>query len=129
MYYVLLFSQSVLKLYLYSAAKKYKKSDDRVSLTRMKYFSDNKYALRSDRVTGNTLEQMVPFLVSLWLHAWLVDSLEAEWCGWMYILLRVMYAIVFWSKGYSMHILLVTTPAYFLIWYMLVGGIWKYGFL
>lgn len=38
MYYVLLFSQSVLKLYLYSAAKKYKKSDDRVSLTRMKYF-------------------------------------------------------------------------------------------
>ena len=38
LYYVLLFSQSFTKLYLFSQLKHNKKSDENVSLTKTKYF-------------------------------------------------------------------------------------------
>ena len=91
------------------------------------FCSNDKRAIRVDRVSGNTLEQMPPFLCALWLHAWLVDANIATLCGYAYVGLRALYAAMFWSKGYSAAILLVTTPAYLIIAYLLFVALFKYG--
>jgi uncharacterized MAPEG superfamily protein len=65
----------------------------------VKYFSHDKRALRADRIVGNTLEQMAPFLVSVWLHAWAVDADVATVLGAVYVATRVAYALVFASVG------------------------------
>jgi hypothetical protein len=76
-------------------------------------------------VAGNTLEQMGPFLVSLWLHAWAVDSTVATALGAVYIAFRVLYAVVFTRVGYKTVLVVVTTPAYLIIWYMLIMVVWQ----
>ena len=48
---------------------------------------------RAVRVQANTLEQMVPFLVSLWLCALFLNVLAAEILGLVWIAARIFYAI------------------------------------
>ncbi|MEC7949244.1 MAG: MAPEG family protein [Myxococcota bacterium] len=51
-------------------------------------------ALRaSDRIQLNTLEHMPPFLVFLWLHAFVVGPASATALGWVYVLLRATYPL------------------------------------
>ena len=49
--------------------------------------------LAADRVQLNTLEHMPPFLVLLWLHAWVVSPNSAAVLGGLYVLLRATYPL------------------------------------
>ena len=44
------------------------------------------------RVQGNTLEQLVPFIVALWLCAWTWAPLPAALLGVVWLFGRVLYA-------------------------------------
>ena len=46
-----------------------------------RYFGQDPRMLAADRAVANTLEQMGPFLVSLWLHAVLVSAQTATVLG------------------------------------------------
>lgn len=52
---------------------------------------------RALRVQMNTLEQMVPFLISLWLCALAWNSLIAALLGALFLLGRLMYAIAYYG--------------------------------
>ena len=49
-----------------------------------------------DRTTCNTLEQAIPFLVGLWLHASFVNPSQVEFLAWQYLLLKAIYPICFY---------------------------------
>lgn len=66
---------------------------------------------------GNTLEQLVPFLVSLWLYALTVGPHSTRWTGCIYLVARALYPWAFW-RG-SPAILLSTVPGYCVVWYHL----------
>lgn len=74
-------------------------------------------AVLGDRTVGNTLEQLVPFLGSLWLFALFVDAERTRLTGALYILSRAAYPFLFW-RG-SPYILLSTLPGYAVIAYHL----------
>jgi len=74
-------------------------------------------AILGDRMVGNTLEQLVPFLGSLWLFAIFVDSERTWQTGCAYLASRVAYPPLFWAG--SPWILLSTVPGYAVIWYHL----------
>eukprot|EP00240_Pyramimonas_obovata_P010276 CAMPEP_0118930628 /NCGR_PEP_ID=MMETSP1169-20130426/7250_1 /TAXON_ID=36882 /ORGANISM="Pyramimonas obovata, Strain CCMP722" /LENGTH=102 /DNA_ID=CAMNT_0006873011 /DNA_START=60 /DNA_END=365 /DNA_ORIENTATION=- len=83
LYYHFVFGQSLTTFYLYFEAKRLKKTDEKVRLGAIKYGARNdKRARCADRTVGNTLEQAVPFLTSLWLYAWFVDAESAMYLGW-----------------------------------------------
>ena len=62
------------------------------------------------RVQGNMLEQSVPFLASLALHAVLVDATKAAQLGWLWLLSRAIYPFVF-AKGPPL-LFVSTLPGY-----------------
>lgn len=76
------------KLFLKSPEKDHK---------RVKFFApqgdDEVFA--ADRTVGNTMEQMIPFLSSLWMHAVFVDPATATCHGVCYIAARALYPFVF----------------------------------
>jgi hypothetical protein len=76
-------------------------------------------AILGDRMVGNTLEQLVPFLCSLWLYSLFVEEgPERAWLtGSVYICSRLLYPALFWAG--SPWILLSTVPGYAVIWYQL----------
>lgn len=66
----------------------------------------------TNRTTGNTLEQMVPFLVSLWLYATYVDVGGAASLGWVYIAARACYGPLWAVYGeFTVLVELSTSPA------------------
>ena len=80
-----------------------------------------------DRTVGNMLEQSVPFLLGLWLHAVVVSATGASRLGWAWLLLRAGYPIAFHRKplpgsrfGIS-SLALITYPSYAII-ITLFGG-------
>ena len=77
---------------------------------------------------GNTLEQMGPFLASLWIHSWLVDASSAVWLGAAYVILRVAYAVTMWSGGYTRALWFTTFPSYFIIAYLYGAVLLRLGF-
>mmetsp|Transcript_25223 Transcript_25223/g.42257 ORF Transcript_25223/g.42257 Transcript_25223/m.42257 type:complete len:155 (+) Transcript_25223:131-595(+) len=122
-YYCFLFGQAVTTVYLFSEAKSLKKTDEKITLGAIKYGPrKDKRALCVDRAVGNTLEQMLPFLVSLWLCAWLGDAELATTLGWYYVAFRVVYPACWWFG--RPYLFLSTIPNYLCIWYM--GGIVAY---
>lgn len=76
-------------------------------------------AILGDRMVGNTLEQLVPFLGSLWLYALFVDPERTRLTGAVYITARALYPPLFWAG--SPWILLSTIPGYAIIAYQLVA--------
>ena len=54
-----------------------------------RYFGQDIEMLAADRVVINTHEQMVPFLVSLWLHSIFVSPSFATACGVMLSLIHI----------------------------------------
>jgi len=56
-----------------------------------RYFGQDREMLASDRIQLNMLEQMPPFLVLLWLHAFIVSSGEAAILGGVYTATRAVY--------------------------------------
>jgi len=54
---------------------------------------------RMVRVQANTLEQLVPFLVGLWLCALFFDKWAAVILGVVWILARLWYALSYWKDA------------------------------
>jgi glutathione S-transferase len=52
---------------------------------------------RAARVHSNNLEQMVPFLVALWLCAWAWAPLPAAVCGVVWLFARALYAFSYYG--------------------------------
>ena len=78
--------------------------------------------LAVDRVVANTHEQMLPFLVSLWLFAVLVSPSYATWLGMAYVLLRSLYPVLMGrglSKVQPRRVAFVTFPCYAIVLTML----------
>jgi glutathione S-transferase len=53
---------------------------------------------RVARIHSNTLEQMVPFLVALWLCAWAWAPLPAAICGVVWLFGRAVYAFSYFGN-------------------------------
>lgn len=77
--------------------------------------------LQANRTVGNHMEQMVPFLLSLYGHALLVDPNRAALFGWAWIFFRACYYPLF-RRGPVL--LLSTLPAYALTWWMAGTSVW-----
>jgi hypothetical protein len=85
----------VTKFYVYFQEKKESKKPNEVNFTKVRYFSTNPLILAADRTVGNCLEQMVPFLVSLWLHAIFISTETATQYGIAYVGARAFYPLFF----------------------------------
>eukprot|EP00121_Abeoforma_whisleri_P013578 Awhi_evm1s12528 len=72
---------------------KYKLKDECASRGKVfdRYHGQNPKMLAVDRIVANTQEQMVPFLVSLWMQAILINPEKAGFLGYIYIFLRLGY--------------------------------------
>lgn len=120
-YYLLLFLQRGTKYRLKQEYEERGKEFDR-------YFGQDERMLAADRAVINTQEQMVPFIVSLWLHSVFVSTASATACGLVYVFLRSLYPILLGarlSKIQSKRVYLVTLPCYALIFYMLGSSLVK----
>ena len=115
LFFAFLFYQSWSKFYALKALKKESKAKD----SKVPSFVDVKYgmaagnkhfALNADRTVGNMMEQSLPFLVSLWLHAIFVDIGSAAQLGWIWLLFRAIYPVVF-ARGVPL-LFLSTVPGY-----------------
>ncbi|KAL3759175.1 hypothetical protein ACHAWU_001193 [Discostella pseudostelligera] len=130
LYYIFLFHQSAVAFSEFNKSKKLegnKKSDDNnesnaPSLGAIKYGSDNSNVRAANRLVGNFHEQVIPFLVSLYLHATFVSVKGACTCGWAWIFFRSYYGYVY-KKGVPI-LFLSTIPAYCCVWYMIGGTIY-----
>lgn len=121
LYYLFLAFQSFSKFYIYHMLRSNtiaSKDKNAPSLHAIKYGDKGgKLGLTSDRTSGNMLEQSVPFLASLWLHAVFVDPAGAERLGYLWLLSRSFYPVVF-HLGFPWF-LLSTIPGYIFIVMML----------
>ena len=57
----------------------------------LRYSNEYPELLAADRHQLNTLEQMPPFLVLLWLQAFVISVKSAMVLGWIYVVLRATY--------------------------------------
>ncbi len=86
-----------------------------------RYFDHDRQMLAADRGVGNTLEQMVPFIVGLWLYSGFVSLEYGTWLGMAYVALRSLYP---WLLGTTLEIerrrriLVATIPNYLIVFYM-----------
>ncbi len=92
-----------------------------------RYFGQDEEMLAADRAVANTHEQMVPFLVALWLYAIFVSPYYATWLGAAYVVLRGFYPFLLGkrvSKMQSKRVAFVTIPCYGIVFTMLGGAAW-----
>ena len=59
----------------------------------LRYSNEYPELLASDRHQLNMLEHMPPFLVLLWLQAFVVSVSSATILGWAYVLIRITYPL------------------------------------
>lgn len=114
-YYLLLLGQSRTKYRLKAQYEREGKVFDR-------YFGQDPEMLAADRAVANTLEQMGPFLVSLWMFAVFVSPQQAGWYGAAYVLLRALYPLLLGKRvtnTQSKRVAFVTFPAYLIVFSML----------
>lgn len=87
-----------------------------------RYFGQDPRMLAADRAVANTHEQMVPFLLSMWLHAVFVSASHATALGVAYVVLRALYPTLLGrsvSKTQSKRVFFVTGPSYGIVFYLL----------
>jgi hypothetical protein len=87
-----------------------------------RYFGQDGRMLAADRAVANTHEQMVPFLLSMWLSALFVSPSYATGLGMLQVLLRAAYPLVLRksvSKTQPRRVFFVTGPCYAIIFYAL----------
>lgn len=92
-----------------------------------RYFGQDPEMLAVDRTVANTHEQMVPFLVSLWLFSIFSSPTHATWLGAAYVSLRGVYPLLLGkrlSNVQSKRVALVTFPCYAIVFTMLGGAAW-----
>lgn len=88
-----------------------------------RYHGTDPEMLAADRAVANTLEQMGPFLTTLWLHAVLVSPRSATALGLAYVVIRAIYPFLLGrsvSKTQSKRVIFATGPAYLII--LTLGG-------
>jgi hypothetical protein len=118
LYYLFIIYQVLTKYSVYFTEKNNsKKSPTEIKLKDVKYFSKNPLILTADRTVGNCLEQMVPFLLSLWMYAIFISPSDAAYYGTIYVVTRAYYPFVFRLGG--PWLLTSTLPNYICIWIML----------
>ena len=125
MLYVFLFNQTGTVFIEHGKAKRAyreKKTDKKPTLLQLKYSHDNIHILAADRCAGNFLEQLVPFLVSVWCYATFVSATGAAKYGWLWLFFRSYYLLVF-KKPFPA-LFLSTLPAYTCIWYMMGSAVY-----
>ena len=130
LYYVLLFAQSYCKLYLLQTSNFSPTSFSGVrygspAVAKVKYHNNrDALAILADRSVGNLHEQAWPFLISMWMHALLVDDGRGQitlWFGVIWVLSRAVYPI-FFSVGHPW-LQCSTVPGYVVVWYFLVSSL------
>ena len=87
-----------------------------------RYFTPDREMLAADRMQLNTLEQMPPFLVLLWLNAVFVSPMSATIAGGIYVLARALYPLALGKRlgrGVRAMVLASTVPGYLVILYFL----------
>ena len=92
-----------------------------------RYFGQDEEMLAVDRAVANTLEQMAPFLVALWLFAIFASPAYATSLGAAYVVLRGVYPILLGkrvSKVQTKRVAFVTLPCYAIVLTMLGGAAW-----
>lgn len=117
LYYSFIIYQVLTKYYVYFQEKNNSKNPQQVKLKDIKYFSDNTLILAANRTVGNCLEQMVPFLSSLWLYSIFISPQDAAFYGTIYVATRAYYPFVFKMGG--AWLLSSTVPNYICIWIMI----------
>lgn len=117
LYYLFIIYQVITKYYVYFQERENAKKPSDVKLKDVKYFSTNTLKLAADRTVGNCLEQMIPFLTSLWLYSIFISPEEAGFYGMIYVATRAYYPFVFKMGGGWL--LLSTVPNYICIWIMI----------
>ena len=108
--FVFLYNQSRAAFDGYKRAKA--EAGEKLSFSELKYGS-TKWTRTADRAVGNTMEQLPGALASVWLTALFVDGALAGTLGWLWILFRAPYALVF-DMGLP-YILLSTLPGYTIV--------------
>lgn len=91
-----------------------------------RYFGQDRRMLAVDRAVANTHEQMVPFLVAMWLHAVFVSTTIATVLGIAYVALRAVYPFLLGrsvSNTQSRRVALVTFPCYAIVLYLLGSAV------
>ncbi len=86
-----------------------------------RYFGQDGRMLAADRAVANTQEQMVPFLVTLWLHSVFVSVANATALGAVYVVLRCAYPVLLGrdvSKINPRRVAVATIPAYLIVLYL-----------
>jgi len=82
--------------------------------------------LIADRSVINTMEQALPFLSLLWLHAIFVNPETARLLGWIYIAFRFTYPIFYGMYGqFNTAVEVACQPNYTIIMYFLFAVIYK----
>jgi hypothetical protein len=121
LYYVFLYNQSATVFVEFAKAKREhrdkKKEGEAPSLAKIKYGLDNFTVIAANRCAGNYGEQLIPFLISLYLHSLFVSVEVATKCGWCWLMFRSYYSWAF--KMPFPGLFLSTMPAYFCIWWMI----------
>ncbi len=91
-----------------------------------RYFGQDRQMLAADRAVANTHEQMVPFLVSMWLHALVVSATSAAILGGVYVGLRAAYPFLLGKSvpgTQSKRVAFVTFPCYGIVFYLLGSSV------
>jgi len=122
LYYVFLFYQSTTAFMEFSKAQRNyrdKKSEgqEKPNLSKIKYGADNYNVHVMNRTVANYSEQIVPFLVSLFLCASFASVGKAAKYGWMWLFFRSYYPFAF-QKPFPA-LFMSTLPAYMCVWKML----------
>ena len=113
-YYLLLILQRGTK---YRLKEKYEKQGREFD----RYFGQDNEMLSADRAVINTQEQMVPFLLSMWLHAIFVSVSVATILGVIYVVIRALYPILLGnevSKIQTKRVYFATLPGYLIVFYL-----------
>jgi hypothetical protein len=93
-----------------------------------RYRSADPEMLKADRAVQNTHEQMVPFLVSLWMYAWFVSASTAGILGSVYVALRALYPLLLGPRIDQVQprrVAFVTIPCYAIVGWMLAGSVFR----
>ena len=83
-----------------------------------RYFAPNRQMLAADRTQLNMLEQMPVFLTLMWLHAFMVNTIEATILGAIYTVSRALYPVFLRGRmgnDVPQRILIITFTGYFVL--------------
>ena len=88
-----------------------------------RYFNTDREMLAADRLVGNMLEHMPPFLLLLWLNALFVGPRDASFAGGAYVVSRLVYPFMLGrrlGRGVPTRILFATLIGYGVLAYLVL---------